>query len=687
MNAKKHTPLSLHGLRLLFPPLATLGILFLTEWIARGSLTGETFTQYIFPHAEAYLLAWAMLFLSWLAVDWLTRFAPLATLLAAVLGCAPAAVNFYTLQLRGEPFLPWDLMQVSEAAGVAAAAGIHIQTSMVVSIVIIVLLVVVSFFLYRGRQKLNWKPRVAGFLASAAATCGLLFGVFLQPAVTQAIGIVPDAWMQDRYYRYYGVITSFLTNLTNLEISKPEGYSEEAVNEILDDTEAAQKYSTAPLYPGSYGATTSADETVKKPTIIYVMDESYWDVSELEQYGFQFDTDVSANLHALQQTSASGRAYSPSFGGGTCDVEFEALTGYSASFLPNGSKPYQQHVTKPMFSLPNYLKLTQGYQTAAVHCFWAKYWSRDTAYPNLGFDTFLSLEQMTHVNKVRRHYWTSGLVTDDSMADQVIQQYEKMKASSDAPVFLHAVTMQNHTNYNKDNYPDDWLFHDFDSKMYSAIYGYEKPDTVANKFGIKTEKYYQSCSLVRKQPDMKRMVMRYTYAIILLTICGVLSIVSSMYFMPCGILGFFILVGYEQMTLNAKAESMKAQIADELPRFLDLLQAELQIGMPIENAMLVICEKFPSLISTEFLRALSESQMGASGWQQAMEDVAARYDEETLSDFVLNVSTSYTKGVSIAATVSRKAEDIRETHVLAVKERAGKVTNTILLPMAIFLLL
>ena len=41
------------------------------------------------------------------------------------------------------------------------------------------------------------------------------------------------------------------------------------------------------------------------------------------------------------------------------------------------------------------------------------------------------------------------------MADQIIQQYEKMKASSDASVFLHAVTMQNHTNYNKDNYPDD----------------------------------------------------------------------------------------------------------------------------------------------------------------------------------------------------------------------------------------
>ena len=455
MNKRaSRTPARLHVLRLAFPPVVTLVLVVLTEWIARGSLTVDTLTQYIFPHAEAYLLAWALLFLIWLTVDWLTRFAPLATLIAAILGCVPAAVDFYTLQLRGEPFLPWDLAQVSEAAGVASAAGIHIQTSMVVSIVIILLLLVASFFLYRGRKKLNWKPRVLGFAASAAAVCGLLFGVFLQPAVTQAIGILPDAWMQDRYYRYYGVTTSFLTNLTNLEISKPDDYSEDAVNEILDDTAAAGNYQTAPLYPASYGAVTPAGETEQSPTIIYVMDESYWDVSELEQYGFAFDTDVSANLHRLQETSASGRTYSPSFGGGTCDVEFEALTGYSVSYLPNGSKPYQQHVTRPMFSLPNYLK-TQGYQTAAVHCFWAKYWSRDTAYPNLGLDTFLSLEKMTHVNKVRRHYWTSGLVTDDSMADQIIQQYESMKASSDAPVFLHAVTMQNHTNYNKDNYPDD----------------------------------------------------------------------------------------------------------------------------------------------------------------------------------------------------------------------------------------
>ena len=453
MNSLK-TPKPLLAARMAFPLAASLITVLLGEWIARGALTADTVTSFIFPHAEAYLLAWLFLFLVWLLLDWIFRLPPLSTMGMAVLGCVPCAVNFYTLQLRGEPFLPWDLAQVSEAAGVASAAGIKIQTSMIVTIVVELALTVGSFFLYRGRHKQRWLPRVAGSAATAAALCLLIFGVYLQPAVCQAIGIVPDAWMQDRYYRYYGVVTGFMTNLSNLEIDKPDNYSEETVDAILDNVDESRKFSTSPLYPTSYAATTAKDEQVKKPAIIYVMNESYWDVSELEQYGIKFDTDVSANLHALQQTSAYGRAYSPSFGGGTCDVEFEALTGYSASFLPSGSKPYQQHVTKPMFALPSYLK-TQGYQTAAVHCFWAKYWSRDTAYPNLGLDDFISLEDMHGVTKVRKHYWTSGLVTDDSMADQIIGQYEKMKASSDEPVFLHAVTMQNHTNYNKDNYPDD----------------------------------------------------------------------------------------------------------------------------------------------------------------------------------------------------------------------------------------
>ena len=442
----------------IFPPLAAGIFLVLTEWVARGEWTPEIWTEYIRPHYESYILSWMLLALIWAVVDTVTRLAPLATFVSGCAGLVPAAVNFYTLQLRGEPFLPWDLTQVKEAAGVAAAAGLKVQPGMVWAGGALLALTALSHFLYRRRGRPALPVRLVSIAASLAALLALVFGVFLQPAVTQSFGIYPDAWMQDRYYRWYGVITGFMTNLTNLEIDEPEGYSEEAVNALLDETEAAGAIRTGPNFPDSYAARTDPAAIEKEPTIIYVMDESYWDVSELEQYGVTFDTDVSPNLHALQQTSAYGKVYSPSFGGGTCDVEFEALTGHSVGFLPSGCKPYQQHVTRPMFALPSYLK-DRGYQTAAVHCYYAKYWSRNTAYPNLGFDDFISLEDMRGVEKVRGYYWKGGLVTDASMGEQIIGEYERLKAVSDAPVFLHAVTMQNHTNYNAANYPDDQRVH------------------------------------------------------------------------------------------------------------------------------------------------------------------------------------------------------------------------------------
>ena len=145
------TPKPLLVLRMVFPLAASLIVLLLGEWIARGSLGADVFSSFIFPHIGAYLLAWLLLFLVWLLLDWIFRFPPLSTLGMAVLGCAPCAVNFYTLQLRGEPFLPWDLAQVSEAAGVASAAGIKIQPSMIAAIVVILVLTVGSFFLYGWR--------------------------------------------------------------------------------------------------------------------------------------------------------------------------------------------------------------------------------------------------------------------------------------------------------------------------------------------------------------------------------------------------------------------------------------------------------------------------------------------------------------------------------------------------------
>ena len=426
--------------------------LLCTEWIQRGTLE-NLWVKYIQYHEEAFLAAGILLWLVYGLVFSLTRWHPLAVLVTGCVGCIPATVTFFKLQLRSEPFFPWDLAQVSEAADVAGAAGLTMQNSMTMTLLIFAMLIYVAFWIPVPKRRWYW--RVPGTVLFAAAAAALVGGVFLDSERSQSeLRVTPDMWNQARYYRNYGVITAFLTNIQTLQIQQPANYSANSIAELVQTTQKKAKFRKN-LFEGSYGSQSKDQQTVSQPDILYIMDESFWDAAELEAYGVKFDRELTPNLTRLCGQAAYGKAYSPSFGGGTCDVEFEALTGYSKEFLPAGSKPYQQHITSHMQSLPNYLKTTQGYQTAAIHGYYKRFWSRITAYPNLGLDRFVGLEDMQDPEKKRYEIWKNGLVTDAEMARQIEALYEQMLAENDAPVFLHAVTMQNHTSYTKNNYDDE----------------------------------------------------------------------------------------------------------------------------------------------------------------------------------------------------------------------------------------
>ena len=431
----------------LAPIVATVTLLC-TEWIHRGSLSASFWTDNFLPHFGSFACSWLLILCTYLFLANLTRLPALAVLVCGAGGCIPATVTYFKLKLRGEPFFPWDLSQGAEAADVVGKAGLELQTSMWVSALIILALAVFACLVPRPRGGAVWQF-ILSWAAPGAGGLALLFLVFLSPTGSRLAGIVPDMWMQNRYYRNYGVIAGFLTNIQNLEVDEPEDYSEETVKQLV---EQAYSQDLAPEFEGSYAQ--AGDGQVTQPNIIFIMDESFWDVQELEDYGVVFDQPVTPNLHRLMETSAYGKAYSPSFGGGTCDVEFEALTGFSVEFLPSGSKPFQQHVTRPMFSIASYLK-DQGYATQAIHCYYAKFWSRNTAYPNLGIDEFISLEDFVGPERKRDTEWSGGLVTDAEMARRIIQEYEER--DEDKPLFIHAVTMQNHTSYNKNNYPEEEL--------------------------------------------------------------------------------------------------------------------------------------------------------------------------------------------------------------------------------------
>lgn len=418
--------------------------LFTMEWIHRGTLLGGFWQNHVAPHTVGFVLGWLFLVLIYIFVSQLSGLHGLATFITAVFSNVPGVISWFKLEMRGEPFLPWDISQVGDFAGVANRVHLQIQPSMLWTAAIVIILVVATCFVKMPYQRaLRFRWRIGFAAAAAIAQCVLIFGVYLQPSVMLALHIMPDMWMQDRYYRNYGVITGFMTNLQALDIEKPEHYSAESVQALADEVQAAAKRAQ-PLYEDSYAAT--AQTPMQQPNIIYVMNESFWDVSQLE--GIEFDRELVPTLNRLKASSAYGKCYTPSFGGGTCDVEFEALTGFSVEHLPAGSKPYQQHVTHDMFSLPQYLR-SEGYTTLAVHGYYRKFWSRNTAYPYLGFDTFIAAEDFINPDKRR------GFISDQAMTDRIIEEYENR--DTDKPLFVHAVTMQNHTTYDSKNYPADEL--------------------------------------------------------------------------------------------------------------------------------------------------------------------------------------------------------------------------------------
>lgn len=125
-------------------------------------------------------------------------------------------------------------------------------------------------------------------------------------------------------------------------------------------------------------------------------------------------------------------------GSGTCNSEFEFLTGNSMAFLPSGCRPYQQYITDDTYSLVSTLN-DQGYTSLAVHPYYAAGWNRDRVYPLLGFQDFVSMEDFENPEYIREY------ISDKSSYDKVIDLYEQK--DPDERLFLFNVTMQNHGGY------------------------------------------------------------------------------------------------------------------------------------------------------------------------------------------------------------------------------------------------
>src|SRR5699024_448067 len=77
-----------------------------------------------------------------------------------------------------------------------------------------------------------------------------------------------------------------------------------------------------------------ADPSVKakeKPNIVYVMSESFSDSAHLK--GLTITGEPLKDYYAVADQTYSGKMLSQNYGGGTANIEFSALTGFSLSLL------------------------------------------------------------------------------------------------------------------------------------------------------------------------------------------------------------------------------------------------------------------------------------------------------------------------------------------------------------------
>lgn len=348
--------------------------------------------------------------------------------------------NYFVLSFKGAPIVPSDMMSVSTAASVAENYTYTIQPVFVWNGLLILLYLSV-FYRVNVQIKTGWKIRT-GLLVVLLAASGILGGFVVQQKALKSIGVKNNVWDQKKGYAKNGLFFGFVLNMNSLVQEKPTGYSVEAANEIAGKLE--DKYEDSAVKKTGALRTKNG----KKPNMIFIMNEAFSDLSVINE--IETNQDYMPFIHDLKKDTIKGNLYMSIFGSGTCNSEFEFLTGNSMSALQNGIIAYTQ-ILKGKVPNVTYLLKEQGYAgNVAMHPYLASGWNRPNVYQWMGFEKFYSEEDFQNPLMYRKY------ISDQSNMDKIIELYES-REDKKKPFYLFNVTMQNHGGFDKtyDNFTND----------------------------------------------------------------------------------------------------------------------------------------------------------------------------------------------------------------------------------------
>lgn len=235
---------------------------------------------------------------------------------------------------------------------------------------------------------------------------------------------------------------------------------------------------------------------------------------------------------------------------------------------------------------------------------------------------------------------------------------------------------------------NEWMFTKWEEKVYDTFIK-ERPETILKSLGVDIAKYKKECEIARDYyPNFKKLATRKILGLFLMLLALIMFIFSGMSGMlvsfAIGVGGFYL---YDSDTRRVAkdAQAKKNQLAAELPRFLDMLQTALYIDLPVDDAITITAKHLKNfLISEELLASMAETQIGATSWQRALENIAQKYEVDTFSDFSMYLITGYEKGLSIYDVVKRQTVDVQKTTLINAEANASKLNTSILFPIAFY---
>jgi len=398
------------------------------QW-CQNNLSVDLALKFAFSwHTEKFLLACFVLltvFLFMVAFAGSYLFGLLFYLVSiGILGFA----NYLKMSYRQEPIYPDDLKMITEFNLLKDMTGtpIFIGLMLVAALAFggVVWAIVRSFKKDRTFQiyrvlTLVMTVAMMGYFSNFNNPNNLLRKAYNQTALW-----IP--YSQKMNYYNTGFIGGFLYNLKVEPMERPEGYSKEKINEITEKYQAIADEKNQ----------TASDE---QPNIIYVMSESFSDPSHLN--GVTVTGDPLADYREVANQTYSGRMLSQNYGGGTANIEFEALTGLSmALFNGQMTTPYTMLVPK-LDQLPSLVSTlnAQNYRTTAIHPYNTSMYKREDVYQTLGFDTFISEGNMTYTDTIDNNPY----ISDESAYKEILD----LLKDEETPQFVHLVTMQTHMPY------------------------------------------------------------------------------------------------------------------------------------------------------------------------------------------------------------------------------------------------